>query len=148
MDKLVLARTQPIQGQPVSVAVLWNEEAVGELLVPFTAWLKLKKLLEKGLEMDAREDHALQVKLTIRGAETPAKIKPYEQGSAQNPVPYRGGVSNLAAEDVEDVEDAEDLAAIAAAEARAPATNLAPAGDSTAEVTQGLIRSRRRSENE
>ena len=145
MDKLVLARTQPIQGQPVSVTVLWNDEAVGELLVSFTAWLKLKKLLEKGLEMDAREDHALQVKLTIRGAETPAKTKPYEQGSAQKPVPYRGGVSNLAAEDAE---DAEDLAAIAAAEAGAlPATNQAPAGDST-EVTQGLIRSLRRSEDE
>ena len=144
MDKLVLARTQPIQGQPVSVAVLWNDEAVGELLVPFAAWLKLKKLLEKGLEMDAREDHALQVKLTIRGAETPAKTKPYEQGSAQNPVPYRGGVSNLAAEDAE---DAEDLAAIAAAEAGAlPATNPASAGDST-EVTQGLIRSLRREES-
>ena len=137
MDKLVLERTQPVQGQPVDVFVRWNDYNVGTLSFDFKAWLKFKKLLEKGLEMDAREDHALQLKLTVKGREVQAKGEPYPEGTQA----YRGGISNVAAEDTE---DAEDLAAIAAAEAGVmPVTNPAPV-ENTDEVTQGLIRSLRK----
>lgn len=139
MDKLVLERTQPVQGNPVDVRVSWNGEMVGELTFTFQGWLKFKKLLEKGLEMDAREDHALNMKLSVVGMGVVAKGESYPQGKTQ---PYRGGISNLA----EDEEDKQDLRAIAAAEAGSmPATNPPPTPeDNEGTVTEGLIRSLRR----
>ncbi len=69
MDVLTILRTQPVQGQPVTAGLLWNDEAIGTLDMPFAAWIKVKRLLEKGLEMDARENYALKLKLSIKGAE-------------------------------------------------------------------------------
>lgn len=138
VDRLKLLRVQPVQGRPVEVRVLWNDAPVGWLELPFTGWLKFKKLLEAGLEQDARADHALQLKLSIAGMQADGPPAP----TAQAPE-YRGGVSNLAAEDEE---DAADLQAIAAAEAGAlPPTNSLPEGE-PGEVTQGLIRSLRKEE--
>lgn len=67
VDRLTVRRSQPVQGQPVDVLVDWNGQFIGELRLPFTGWLKFKRLLEKGIEGDARENYALQVKLSIQG---------------------------------------------------------------------------------
>ena len=66
-DKLVVSRTQAVQGHPVAAQLEWNGEPIGELEMPFGAWLKFKRLLEKGVEQDARENYALQLKLSIKG---------------------------------------------------------------------------------
>ena len=138
-DRLVLERTQPVQGQRVDVLVLWNGQGIGEVSFEFQAWLKFKRLLEKGMDLDAREDHSLNLRLTVKGRERVAVGEAYPTRTA--PEPYRGGISNLAAEDEQ---DAEDLAAIAAAEAGSlPPTNP-PAVDAEPTVTEGLIRSLRR----
>lgn len=118
-DRLTLQRSQPVQGQQVDVQVYWNNQLTGELRFTFSAWLKIKKLLEKGIEADGREDHALKVKLEIRGV------------LEQQPRP---AASVIHTED-DDAEETADLAAIAAAEAQ-QATQL--------EVVPELIRSLRR----
>lgn len=141
-DKLVLERTQPVQGQRVDVLVVWNGEGVGEISLPFEAWIKVKKLLEMGVEMDARQDHQLNIKLTVKGRSVVAVGDRYPTAvQPVSPTPYRGGISNLAAEDEE---DAEDLQAIAAAEAGTlPPTNPTPV-DVDEVITEGVIRSLRR----
>lgn len=70
-DKLVVSRTQAVQGHPVAAQLEWNGEPIGELEMPFGAWLKFKRLLEKGVEQDARENYALQLKLSIKGITAP-----------------------------------------------------------------------------
>lgn len=145
MDKLVIERSQPVQGQIVEATLVWNDVVLGELMLPFTAWLKFKRVIEKGLELDAREGHGLGVKISFQGKGAVAIAgKPYEN-TKQKVVPYRGGISNLAAEDDE---DKADLAAIAAAEAGAmPPTNPPPSeAENVDGVTEGLIRSLRRSD--
>lgn len=148
MDRLILERTQPVQGQDVQVTVLWNGLIVGELNLGFKMWLKFKKLLEKGVEMDAREDHQLDVKLTVTGRQRVAVGTPYVNGPDASQADeilgkqhYRGGISNIAAED----EEVEDMAAIQAAEAGSlPPTLEVPTAETGVEITQGLIRSLRR----
>lgn len=49
------------------VDVLWNNEKIGELDLPFQGWLKFKRLLEKGLELDARENKGLDMQVKIAG---------------------------------------------------------------------------------
>lgn len=79
-DKLVVSRTQAVQGHPVAVFLEWNGEPIGELEMPFGAWLKFKRLLEKGVEQDARENYALQLKLSIKGIAVlePAMLPPQQ----------------------------------------------------------------------
>lgn len=152
MDKLTIERTQPVQGKQVEATVLWNEEHIGDLYFDFTAWLKFKRLLEKGMEMDTREDHGLKLKLVIKAKEARAVGEAYPQGrqpyAEQNTevvqAPYRGGISNLAAEDEQ---DAEDLAAIAAAEAGAMPVTMPVSQENSDEIAQGLIRCLRREES-
>jgi hypothetical protein len=67
MDTLTLKRVHPVQGKPVHVVVEYNGQAVGTLEVPFTGWLKLKKLLEKGGEVDNREGGLLGLKVKVIG---------------------------------------------------------------------------------
>jgi hypothetical protein len=141
MDKLVLERTQPVQGQRVDVAMLWNDESLGEISFDFHAWLKFKRLLEKGLELDARENHGLDLKLIVKGRDGVAgfRSKPYINDTAE-PAPRR----------TEDDDFYEDMAAIEAAEAGAmpPTASMeehqAEAQSEADAVTQGLIRTLRR----
>lgn len=150
MDRLTLERTQPVQGKPVEVTVLWNDEEIGLLVFGFAGWLKFKKLLEKGLEMDARENYALQMRLNIRGKEAKATGEPYAQGEST----IRISLKELISEDEEDVAD---LAAIRAVEAEAQAVavdgaaeasefppTVIPDAEQTPELVQGVIRSLRR----
>jgi hypothetical protein len=89
MDKLTLQRVSPKPGQAVSVAVLWNEESCGTLLVPWKGWIKLKKLLEKGIEADAREQKPLQLRLLIEGVKIAEEqpVEPLAELDALVPVP-------------------------------------------------------------
>lgn len=81
MDKLTLLRTQPVQGHPVYVDVLWNGDKVGELDMPFQGWIKLQRLVQKGLEMDARENKGLQLQLHVAG-----KDSAFSEEAASKPV--------------------------------------------------------------
>jgi hypothetical protein len=77
MDTLTLKRVHPVQGKPVHVVAEYNGQVVGQLEVPFTGWLKLKKLLEKGGEADKREGGLLGLKVKVIGvSEEVALLKP------------------------------------------------------------------------
>lgn len=115
-DNLTLIRTQPVQGQPVHVNVLWNGAKCGDLVLPFSAWLKLKRLLEKGKDMDARENNALGLNLSVRGVQED-----------------REAIATTATVDEED----EDLKAVEVAEALYTPAPVA------SQVTPGAIRSLR-----
>ena len=123
-DVLTLRRSQPVQGKPVDVTVIWNGEVVGEMTLPFQAWIKINRLLSHGVEVDKKEDRKLNVKVKVVGLDEstpvaeliPEKTKP--QRPAAVPYPYRGGVSNLAAEEEdEDIKAAEQQARLDEAEA-------------------------------
>ena len=139
MDKLILERTQPIQGQRVGVKVKWNDVAVGGLSFEFKAWLKFKRLLELGMEMDARADHGLDLKLVVRGPTVEAVGDPYTTKTKEEPI--RVPLTELLGEDDEDTAD---LAAIEAAEAGTLPPTVSEAQGEADFVTQGLIRSLRR----
>ena len=132
-DVLTLQRSQPVQGRPVDVTVIWNGEVVGELTLPFQAWIKFNRLLSHGVEMDKKEDRKLNVRVKVEGldAEPATELQPAKAVSpprpAAVPYPYRGGISNLAAdEDDEDIKAAEQQAAIdAQAEAATAKTETA-----------------------
>ena len=68
IDVLTLCRTQPVQGKPVAVQMQWNGQSCGELHLPFTAWIKLNRLLSYGIEADRKEQGKLQVKVQVKGA--------------------------------------------------------------------------------
>ena len=68
MDVLTLCRTQPVQGKLVTVQMQWNGQSCGELHLPFTAWIKLNRLLSYGIEADRKEQGKLQVKVQVKGA--------------------------------------------------------------------------------
>lgn len=67
IDRLTIRRSQPVQGQQVDVLMDWNGQFVGELRLPFGAWLKFKRLLEKGVEQDGRENYGLALKVNVKG---------------------------------------------------------------------------------
>jgi hypothetical protein len=120
-DVLTIRRSQPVQGQQVDALVDWNGQFVGELRLPFGGWLKFKRLLEKGIEMDARENYGLGVRVTFTGLpqveppiDAPQPAKPAER----RPPAYQGSISGIAAADVADDVDEADLRAVEAAEAR------------------------------
>lgn len=119
IDRLVLHRSQPVQGQQVHVVVEWNNAKVGELELPFGAWLKVKRLLEKGIEMDGRENYALQLKLSVQGIDAaPAVAGP------TGPAKILLAVGKRKAAPVVELDDDDD-ADIAAAEAAAKQDALA-----------------------
>lgn len=124
MDKLTLLRTQPVQGHPVYVDVLWNNEKIGELDLPFQGWLKFKRLLEKGLELDARENKGLDMQVKIAGKDTafaPASTenrakREGEKINAARAAKVAGNAAEIAKVE-EDPELQRDLAAVLDAEA-------------------------------
>lgn len=117
MDLILIERSRPVHGQPVSIAISWNGKfaVMGEL--PFMAWIKLNKLLQKGMELDTREGNPLGVKVVIKGLASPG-IGNHEERLQQHfnspspvlPVP-------------EDDEDATDLEAVKQAEAQTVVTD-------------------------
>lgn len=119
-DVLMLKRTQPVQGKPVDVRVEWNGQWVGNLKLPFTAWIKFNRLLSHGVEMDKKEDHKLNVKVKVEGIDAEPAMELIPQPVVTQrpvPVPYHGGISNFAAEDEdEDIKAAEQQARLDAAE--------------------------------
>jgi len=113
-DVLILRRTQPVQGKPVAVQLRWNDQQCGELYLPFVAWIKLNRLLSHGVAMDKKEDSKLNVKVRVEGlyestVEPPALQ--FEGGISNGPrnhtgqPAYRGGISNMAAEEEDDDSD-------------------------------------------
>jgi hypothetical protein len=140
-DVLTLQRTQPIQGKPVDVQIFWNERFCGHINLPFAAWIKLNRLLSHGVAMDKKEEGKLNVKVKVEGLNAepamelvPEKVKP--QRPAPVPYPYRGGISNLAAE-----EEDED---IKAAERQAKLDEIATAETAKTEAAnEQLVRSLR-----
>jgi hypothetical protein len=66
-DTLLIQRSQPVQGAQVAAKVFWNGVAVGELTLPFTGWIKINRLLQKGTELDQREGGQVQVRYKVSG---------------------------------------------------------------------------------
>jgi hypothetical protein len=120
-DVLTIRRSQPVQGQQVDALVDWNGQFVGELRLPFGGWLKFKRLLEKGIEMDGRENYGLGVRVTFTGlpqVEPPIDAPQTAKPAERRPPAYQGSISGIAAADVADDVDEADLRAVEAAEAR------------------------------
>lgn len=132
VDKLTLQRTQPVQGHQVYVDVLWNGDKVGELDLPFTGWIKFNRLLQKGIELDARENKALNISVKVEGQDAvrfdipvPATNRAKREGERINEL--RQGVVGDAKEIAKVEEDPElqaDLRAVLQAERTQEASSL------------------------
>jgi hypothetical protein len=75
IDTLTIQRSQPVQGAQVTAKVSWNGVAAGELVLPFTGWIKLNRLLQKGTELDQREGGQVQVRYRVSGDGAVATVK-------------------------------------------------------------------------
>ena len=68
-DVFMVKRSHAVQGQTVTALFAYNDEDIGSLVLPFRAWVKLKRLLENGVAHDQREGNALKVKVKVQGLE-------------------------------------------------------------------------------
>jgi hypothetical protein len=69
IDVLMIRRSQPQQDREVRTELWWNGEAAGLMRLPFAAWIKFNRLLQKGIELDSREGKPLKVKVQVEGAQ-------------------------------------------------------------------------------
>lgn len=120
VDLLTVLRSQPVQGQSVQIRIQYNDWPVATGTMPFVGWIKLNKLLQKGMELDARENHGLQLRLKIAGLPEGSGVPAGLSGNLA--IASRGSVSLLAqAEQEAEAEGDEDLKAVIEAEkAQAP----------------------------
>ncbi len=144
---LQLERSQPVQGQPVTVLFKTEGQFCGSLKLPFAIWIRFNKLLQKGLEkqqLEGPEAESNGLRVTVKGfvpaaeeteqgldlqhpltkADMQREFSPDAQPTelirvtpAGQVIDYRGGVSNLAMEEEE--LDPADKAAVEAAERQA-----------------------------
>jgi len=105
MEKLLIVRTNPTQGQPVKVEFLVEGthefapvEQLGCATFPFPLWLQFEKLVKDGMEARARIETRETRRIEV-GFRPPAEQAPELTGYQPMPQGYMGGVSNLAAEE-------------------------------------------------
>lgn len=115
---LQIERTQPVQGHPVEARFVAEGTDCGTIVLPFAIWIRLNKLIQKGLErqqIEGPEAESNGLRVVVKGVESTAKAAPAQAK------PSFGGVSNLAREETPDDEplDPEDAKAVAAAESQA-----------------------------
>ena len=101
MEKLLIVRTNPTQGQEVKVQFRSEaNELLGTGEFPFPLWLQFEKLVKDGMEararIETRETRRIEVgfRPPVEQALEPVGYQPMPQG-------YMGGVSNLAMEEEE-----------------------------------------------
>ena len=122
-DRLNLIRTKPVQGKPVTVKFQWNDTDAGLIELPFTGWLKFKSLLQKGMEMDAREGSALGMKFSIGGTtealapETPMSPARPEEPLSPPPPSFAQLLAQTETPTLDEDEDDEDIKAVERLEA-------------------------------
>ncbi len=144
---LQIERSQPIQGQSVTVLFKAEGQFCGSLKLPFAVWIRFNKLLQKGLEkqqLEGPEAESNGLRVTVKGfvpqeGETHGGDDEFREETTVEQVErspglkglqfhdslddlkpgpvYCGGVSNLAMEDEE--LDPADKAAVEAAERQA-----------------------------
>lgn len=100
MEKLVIVRTNPTQGQPVKAQFRSEaNELLGTGEFSFELWLQFEKLVRDGMEARARVETKETRRIEVNFRPTVEQVQvPTVQ--AQAPVvSYQGGVSNLAMEE-------------------------------------------------
>lgn len=124
---LQIERSQPVQGKPVTVLFKTEGEFCGSLKLPYKIWIRLNKLLQKGLEkqqIEGPEAESAGLRVTVKGyipqegKEEEFDIEPVFEPATARPLVVEvpgsfGGVSNLAMEE-EDLDPADKAAVVAA----------------------------------
>ena len=133
---LQIERSQPTQGQPVTVKFSVEGEVCGTLHLPFKIWIRLNKLIQKGLErqqLEGPEAESNGIRVTVKGFVPPTASDEqaserefetvFESDPVSEPSPAKvipGSVCGISGIAIEEEElDPEDAKAVAAAERQA-----------------------------
>ena len=66
MEKLVLERTSPIQGEPVNVYFHSSSGHCGQVVLTYEEWLHFNKLIKEGQE-SLKKKHEQKIEIEIKG---------------------------------------------------------------------------------
>ena len=72
---LKLRRSQPVQGQPVTVIASADDQVLGEWTMPFETWISFSKLVQVGVDGNLRSGNAIPLKIVIEGFAKDVKRK-------------------------------------------------------------------------
>ncbi len=96
---LQLERSQPIQGQPVTVLFKAEGQFCGSLKLPFAIWIRFNKLLQKGLEkqqLEGPEAESNGLRVTVKGfVPDVANIEPEIEVEEKTPVAVKKPIVEL-----------------------------------------------------
>lgn len=75
MEKLIIERTTPIQGEPVNIYFTGSRGKSGQLILSYEEWLHFNKLLKEGMDSLKRKNET-RIELVIKGIHSePVKEK-------------------------------------------------------------------------
>ena len=86
MERIVLERTTPVQGEAVGVTVYSKGKVSGTFGLDFYEWLHFSKLLKAGQEYQkGRDEQRVEVVIVGKGQQPPT-VKAKEEDKVQQPV--------------------------------------------------------------
>jgi len=74
VEKLILERTSPVQGEPVKVNVSGSRGHCGEFIVTFEEWIHFNKLIKEGQDSLKRKKEQ-RIEVEIRGRGNGSKVE-------------------------------------------------------------------------
>ena len=139
MTILKLRRSQATQGHPVTLIFEQDSATLGQLVVSYDTWIGLSKLLQRGMDSNAREQYPIKLKVVIEGY-MPSKGggKPEKEPSRPWTLPLTNQPAALSVQVTP--ETAAEMQAEEDAEAELQAILAEATVEPPSEVTERLIR--------
>ena len=140
LPTLRLRRSQPEQGKPVTVHVESEQgQPLGMLQLSFDEWIGFSRLLQRGMDSNAREQYPIKLKVVIEGY-MPSKGggKPEKEPSRPRTLPLTNQPAALSVQVTP--ETAAEMQAEEDAEAELQAILAEATVEPPSEVTERLIR--------